>query len=70
MKRLWLLCFPLLFMPNFGFSQQTPFGVLEVSDWLILPFIVLLVIAPSANYEQRISKLNPLLWGFLVWALL
>jgi O-antigen ligase len=70
MKRLWLFYFPLLFIPNFGFSRQTDFGVLEISDWLIVPFIVLLVIAPSARYEQRISKLNPLLWGFLAWALL
>jgi len=70
MKRLWLFCFPLLFMPNFGFYLRTDFGVLEVCDWLIVPFIVLLVIAPSAKYEQRVSKLNPLLWGFLVWALL
>ncbi len=69
MKRLWLFCFPLLFMPNFGFSRQTPFGVLEVCDWLIVPFIVLLLIAPSARYEQRGTRLNPLLWGFLLWAL-
>jgi len=70
MKRLWLFFFPLLFVPNFGFSHQTDFGVLEVCDWLIVPFIVLLVIAPSAKYEQRIARLSPLLWGFLVWALL
>jgi O-antigen ligase len=57
-------------MPNFGFSQQTSFGVLEVSDALIVPFIVLLLIAPSANYRQRVSRLNPLLWAFLVWAVL
>lgn len=68
MKRLWLFCFPLLFVPNFGFTQQTDFGVLEVSDWLIVPFIVLLVIAPSAKYKQRVSKLNPLLYAFLLWA--
>jgi O-antigen ligase len=70
MKRLWLFCFPLLFVPNFGLSRQTDFGVLEVCDWLIVPFIVSLVIAPSAKYEQRIARLNPFLWGFLVWALL
>jgi O-antigen ligase len=70
MKRLWLFYFPLLFMPNFGFTHQTDFGVLEVSDWLIVPFIVLLLVAPSAKYEQRVSKLNPLLYAFLVWALL
>lgn len=70
MKRLWLFYFPLLFVPNVGFSRQTDFGVLEISDWLILPFIILLVMTPSARYEQRVSKLSTLLWGFLVWALL
>jgi O-antigen ligase len=68
--RLWLFCFPLLFMPNIGLSLQTRFGVLEVSDWLIVPFMVLLMIAPSAKYHQNISRLNPLLWAFLGWALL
>jgi O-antigen ligase len=68
MKRLWLLYFPLLFLPNFGFSHQTDFGVLEVCDWLVVPFIVLLIVAPSAKYVQRVSKLDPLLWGFLAWA--
>src|ERR1700685_2031917 len=61
-KRLWLFFFPLLFMPNAGFSHRTDFGVLEVCDWLIAPFIVLLMIAASAKYEQRVAKLNPLLW--------
>jgi O-antigen ligase len=70
MKWLWLFCFPLLFVPNLGFSQQTTFGVLEISDWLIVPFIVLLAIAPSAKYKQHVARLNPLLWIFLVWALL
>jgi O-antigen ligase len=70
MKRLWLYCFPLLFIPNFGFTQQTTFGLLEVSDWLIIPFILLLLMAPPPRSEQRFSQLNPLLWCFLAWALL
>jgi O-antigen ligase len=69
-KRLWLFFFPLLFMPNVGFSHRTDFGVLEVCDWLIVPFIVSLILVPSARYEQRVAKLKPLMWGFLVWALL
>jgi O-antigen ligase len=69
MKRLWLFIFPLLFMPNVGFSHRTDFGVLEVCDWLIVPFIVSLILVPSAVYEQRVAKLKPLLWCFLVWAL-
>jgi O-antigen ligase len=67
-KKFWLFFFPLLFLPNFGFGQQTSNGVLEVSDLLILPFILLLLIAPSAKYEQRISKVSPYMWGFLIWA--
>jgi O-antigen ligase len=70
MNRLWLFFFPLLFIPNIGLSHQTAFGTLEVSDWLIVPFIILLLIAPSAKYEQHSRRFNPLLWGFLGWALL
>jgi O-antigen ligase len=69
-KRLWLFYFPLLFLPNVGFSHQTAFGLLEISDWLIVPFLILLLVAPSAKYTQQISRLNPLLWGFLAWTLL
>jgi O-antigen ligase/polysaccharide polymerase Wzy-like membrane protein len=70
MTRLWLFCFPLLFLPNVGLSIPTHFGVLEVSDWLIVPFLILLMIAPSAEYSQNIGKLNPFLWLFLGWALI
>ena len=68
MTRLWLLCFPLLFLPNLGFSHETTYGVLEMSDWVIGPFLLLLVIAPSADHRQKISQVNLLLAGFLVWA--
>jgi O-antigen ligase len=67
-KRLWLLFFPLLFLPNFGLSRQTPFGVIEISDWLILPFLALLLPSPSARYPQSLSRLRYLLFGFLLWA--
>ena len=68
MSRLWLLCFPLLFLPNLGFSYETQYGVLEVSDWVIGPFVLLLLIAPSVDHRQKISQVNLLLVGFLVWA--
>jgi O-antigen ligase len=66
--KLWLFCFPLLFLPNLGFSYETPYGVLEVSDWVIVPFVLLLVIAPSIDHQQKISQVKLLLIGFLVWA--
>ncbi|HXM22091.1 MAG TPA: O-antigen ligase family protein [Terriglobales bacterium] len=68
MSKLWLFCFPLLFLPNLGFSYETPYGVLEASDWVIGPFVLLLVIAPSADHRQKISQVNLLLVGFLLWA--
>jgi O-antigen ligase len=68
MSRLWLFCFPLLFLPNLGFSYETQYGVLELSDWVIGPFILLLVIAPSVGYRQKVSQVNLLLLCFLVWA--
>jgi O-antigen ligase len=68
MTRLWLFCFPLLFLPNLGFSQETTYGVVELSDWVIVPFVLLLLIAPSVGYRQKISQVNLLLVGFLVWA--
>jgi len=68
MTRLWLFCFPLLFLPNLGFSQETTYGVLEMSDWVIGPFVLLLLIAPSADHRQKVSQVNLLLAGFLVWA--
>jgi len=68
MTKLWLWCFPLLFLPNLGFWHETAYGVLELSDWVIAPFVLLLVIAPSMGYRQKISQVNLLLVGFLVWA--
>jgi len=68
MSRLWLFCFPLLFLPNLGFSHETAYGVLEMSDWVIGPFVLLLLMAPSVDHRQKISQVNILLVGFLVWA--
>jgi O-antigen ligase len=66
--KLWLFCFPLLFLPNLGFSYDTPYGVVEVSDWVIGPFVLLLLMAPSVDHRQKISRVNLLLLAFVVWA--
>jgi O-antigen ligase len=68
MTRLWLLCFPLLFLPNLGLAHETAYGVLETSDWVIVPFVLMLLIAPSVDHRQKISQVNLLMVGFLVWA--
>lgn len=66
----WLCMFPLLFLPNLGLSASTPFGVLEINDFLIIPFLLALAIAPSRRSAQQISAINTVLLVFLAWALL
>ena len=39
----WLLL-PLLFLPNLGFLRVTRFGALEISDFLIWPYIAVTVV--------------------------
>jgi O-antigen ligase len=68
MRKLWLLCFPLLFLPNFNRAYETSYGVMELSDFFIGPFLILLLIAPSVAHRQKISQVNLLLLCFLVWA--
>ncbi len=67
MTKLWLLCFPLLFLPNLGFAYETAYGVIEVSDWVIIPFVLFLVIAPSIDHRLKMSTVKLAMIGFLVW---
>jgi O-antigen ligase len=68
MTKLWLFCFPLLFLPNFGLGHETPYGVIEVSDLVIVPFVLLLLIAPSIDQHHKISQVKLILLAFIVWA--
>jgi hypothetical protein len=68
---LWLYWLPLLFLPNLGFAQPTPFGTLTISDFLIGPY--LLVVYHAGRQLPRVHHLNvhaliPLLGIFLWWA--
>lgn len=69
MKRAWLYYFPLLFLPNLGFGVVTEFGVLELADLLIVPFILLVCLAPRGKRPTVLSKSFPLMLVFVVWAL-
>ncbi len=39
-----------------------------MSDWVLGPFVLLLLLAPSVNRQQRVPRVNVLLICFLVWA--
>jgi O-antigen ligase len=67
-KFLWLAWLPLLFLPNFGLGGSTGFGVLELSDFLIGPFLILAALAGRRRGRTAIHLLLPLLIGFVAWA--
>jgi O-antigen ligase len=65
---LWLAWLPLLFLPNFGLGGPTGFGTLELSDFLIGPFLFLAAVAGRRRGRTSIHILLPLLIGFVAWA--
>ncbi|MHB1558653.1 MAG: O-antigen ligase family protein [Isosphaeraceae bacterium] len=42
MKGLWVFLLPMVFLPSFGLGSPTALGVLELSDYLIIPVIALM----------------------------
>ena len=69
MKRLWLYYFPLLFLPNLGFSGVTQYGSLELSDLLIGPYLLLVLLAAKLRQRMLIDRVVPLMAIFVAWAL-
>lgn len=71
MRKLWLFWLPLLFLPNLGYEQTTPFGTLTLADFLIGPYLIL-VYFDSRHHnlpcKRRVNALLPLLLVFLWWA--
>lgn len=70
MRTLWLLWFPLLFLPNLGLSRRTPFGTLEISDFLILPFLFLSLAVVRWRTNVQAVRCAPVLAAFVLWALI
>ena len=71
MRRLWLFWLPLLFLPNLGYEQATPFGTLTLADFLIGPYLILVYFGSQhsrAPGKLRIDAIVPLLVAFLWWA--
>lgn len=68
LKYLWLWFFPLLFLPNLGQSIQTTNGTIELSDFLIFPYVVLLVFALPSGKKLNIGRITPILGLFVLWA--
>lgn len=64
------MLFPLLYLPNLGLGGATAFGTLEVSDFLLGPYIILTLLAVRPQTPKRYQRLLPWLLGFVCVALL
>jgi O-antigen ligase len=64
-----LFFLPLLFLPDLGFRHPTAFGTLEIGDYLIFPYLVLLLFAKSQACPRYSKGLRYVLGAFLVWTL-
>src|ERR1700685_1964159 len=65
----WLYYFPFLFFPRLGLVGRTQFGVLELSDLLICPYLILVVLQVRWRGRTLGSQLVPLMLLFFGWAL-
>lgn len=71
MTSLWLAWLPLLFLPNFGVTGQTAFGSLEISDFLVVPYLALVALAGYGHRERLLSgRLSQTMLAFACWAML
>jgi hypothetical protein len=72
---LWILWLPLLFLPNLGAETSTAFGTLTVADYLIIPYLALLVLSMPYLRKGALGVgrsyamfLHPTMLLFVVWA--
>jgi hypothetical protein len=70
LKNLWLWLLPLLYLPNLGLSVPTPFGVLELADFCMAPFLAALLVAPRVHRGYHAARVMRLGVAFVLWAAL
>jgi len=72
MNKLWLFLLPALFLPNIGLAQKTPFGILQISDFLIGFYLLAVYFAiQKDNFQTElfINQLSQLFIVFLYWTI-
>jgi len=75
-KYLWLFWLPLLYLPSLAVRNNTGFGNLQLSDFLIGPYIILVYLRVKDSWIQRlepgtklyIHRLIPIFALFIWWA--
>lgn len=69
LSNVWVFFLPLLYLPNLGYARDTAFGTLKISDYLIIPYAVLVLLAVRRDPMRRNYDLVwPWLLGFVVAA--
>lgn len=69
MKRLCMWILPLLYLPNLGFSRETPFGILEISDFIIIPYAILLLSLAKPSGIVLSKNIIKIGIAFVLWAI-
>jgi O-antigen ligase len=69
-QRLWIWALPFIFLPNLGMTLDTQFGRLDLADFLLLPFLLIVVMTKKSGRVAQYQSLSPLFFFFLFWAIL
>jgi O-antigen ligase len=69
-QMVWLYYFPLLFLPNLGMGGLTSFGLLDLSDFFLGPYLLLVALQDRRRTTRTVcGALVPLMLLFVSWAL-
>jgi O-antigen ligase len=68
LKTLWIYFLPFLFFPNLGLANSTSFGALELSDFLLVPFLALLYLSPKLQGGTLSGEIKRTGLIFVLWA--
>lgn len=69
MRNLWIYLFPFLFLPNLGLGVQTPFGKLELMDFIMFAFLAVTFLARAPARRHFAKDLRKYGLLFIVWLL-
>ena len=66
MKYIWFFLIPLFFLPNPGPASDTGFGTLEISDFVLLPFVFAIMLAPKNRLPSlyHLVRVHYIYFGF------
>lgn len=70
-KKIWLYLLPLLFLPNMGWAVATSFGVLQLNDFIVGPYIISVYLSGFKTKNRARMFKNELTYfigAFLMWA--